>query len=253
MTFTHAAQNKPALRIPWWLPVLAIAALWRIVVLASGAVSFHSDEAIVGLMARHINQGQPIPVFFYGQPYMGSLDPWLVSIAFRLFGESVLSIRLVQSALYLALVGTTMLLALRLSASVQVAAIAGLLIAIPPTVLTLYTTVSLGGYGETLVIGNLLLLVGYEIRQRQKASWRYWLALGFVTGLGWWTNSLIVVYAIPVAILLLPGNWRRGRMIMLALVAFIVGSLPWWLYKLEPRLGISAFFVRWLWRRGRSI
>src|SRR5258708_9625216 len=164
---------------------------------------------------------------------MGRLDPWLGSIAFRLFGESVLSIRLVQSALYLALCGTEMLLGVRLGASVEVAAIGGLLIAIPPTVLTLYTMVSLGGYGETLVIGNLLLLVGYEIRQRDGASRRYWLALGFLTGLGWWTNSLIVVYAIPVAILLLPGNWRRGQMIVLALVAFIVGSLPSWFYNLS--------------------
>src|SRR5258708_21731657 len=147
---------------------------------------------------------------------MGRLDPWLGSIAFRLVGESVLSIRLVQSALYLALVGTTMLLALRLSRSRQVAIIAGLLIAIPPTALTLYTTVSLGGYGETLVIGNLLLLAGYEIYRNKSSSWRYWFTLGGLSGLGWWTNSLIIVYAIPVALFLLPGNWRRGQMIMLA-------------------------------------
>src|SRR5258708_22364099 len=163
MAFTHAAQNKPALRIPWWLPVLAIAALWRIVVLASGSVSFHSDEAIVGLMARHINQGQPIPTFFYGQSYMGSLDPLLVSLTFRLFGESVLSIRLAQFVLYLLFVATTMILALRLSGERDTAVIAGLFVALPSPLLSLYTTVSLGGYGETLVLGNLLLLVGYEI------------------------------------------------------------------------------------------
>src|SRR5260221_13703050 len=142
MTFTHAAQNKPALRIPWWLPVLAVAALWRIVVLASGAVSFHSDEAIVGLMARHINQAQTIPVFFYGQPYMGSLDPLLVSLAFRLFGESVLSIRIVQSTLYLGIVGTAMILAYRLSQDRLVASLTGILFAIQPAVMTLYTMIS---------------------------------------------------------------------------------------------------------------
>src|SRR5260370_25640418 len=105
----------------WWLPPLIVAAVWRLVVLASGAVSFHSDEAIVGLMARHINQGQPIPTFFYGQPYMGSLDALLVSLAFRLFGESVLAIRIVQFALYLLLVVTTMLLAFRVSGDLRVA------------------------------------------------------------------------------------------------------------------------------------
>src|SRR5258707_12694810 len=96
----------------WWLPPLIVAAVWRLVVLASGAVSFHSDEAIVGLMARHINQGLPIPVFFYGQSYMGSLDPVLVSVAFRIMGESVLTIRVVQSLLYMAVGARTAGLAL---------------------------------------------------------------------------------------------------------------------------------------------
>src|SRR5579859_5086906 len=150
-------------RLPWWLPILLSAVLWHGLILASGTVTFHSDEAIVGLMARHINQGQPIPTFFYGQPYMGSLAPLLVSLAFRLFGENVLAIRLVQSVLYLLFVGTTMLLAFRISGDQRVASAAGLLMALPPTVVTLYTTISLGGYGELLVIGNLVLLMGLEI------------------------------------------------------------------------------------------
>ena len=78
--------------------ILLIAAIGRLLLLASGAVSFHSDEAVVALMARHINQGAR-PVFFYGQAYMGSLDAWLVALGFRLFGESVLSVRIIQSVL----------------------------------------------------------------------------------------------------------------------------------------------------------
>src|SRR5215813_13116599 len=151
----------------WWLPPLILAAIWRAIVLATGAVSFHSDEAIVGLMVRHINQGQPIPTFFYGQAYMGSLDPLLVSLMFRITGETVLGIRLVQSILYLLFVATTMLLALRISHKRRVAIAAGILVALPASVMTLYATISLGGYGETLVIGNLLLLVGYAIITNQ--------------------------------------------------------------------------------------
>src|SRR5258708_15951105 len=97
----------------WWLPPLIVAAVWRLVVLASGAVSFHSDEAIVGLMARHINQGQPIPTFFYGQAYMCSLDPLLVSLMFRITRETGIGIRLVPSIPYLLFVPPTMLLASR--------------------------------------------------------------------------------------------------------------------------------------------
>ena len=49
---------------------------------------FNADEAIVGLMARHINQGH-LPAFFYGQYYMGSLDAVIVSLGFKVFGENV--------------------------------------------------------------------------------------------------------------------------------------------------------------------
>lgn len=223
-------------RFPWWLPPLIIAALWRLVVLASGAVSFHSDEAIVGLMARHINQGQLVPTFFYGQAYMGSLDPLLVSLMFRITGETVIGIRLVQSVLYLLFVATTMLLAFRLSGQRRVTVIAGLLIALPTPVMTLYTTISLGGYGETLVIGNLLLLVGYEIGINTLTSWKRWVALGALAGLGWWTNSLIVVYILPVAFLLLSQlmrSWRPWRMIAVVFAAFLMASSPWWLYNLS--------------------
>jgi 4-amino-4-deoxy-L-arabinose transferase-like glycosyltransferase len=217
----------------WWFPIILIAAVWRVVVLASGAVSFHSDEAIVGLMARHINLGQPSPTFFYGQAYMGSLDPLLVAGAFRIFGESVLSIRVVQSLLYLLVVATTMILAYRISGSRFTAIIAGLFIALPPTLFTLYTTISLGGYAETLVIGNVLLIVAYDVRHGQINSWRHWALLGALVGLGWWTNNLIVVYVLPVGLYLL-ADWRqfRVRQVLIALAAFFVLSAPWWFYNL---------------------
>src|SRR5579859_147872 len=213
-------------RLPWWLPILLSAVLWHGLILASGSVSFHSDEAIVGLMARHINQGQPIPTFFYGQSYMGSFDPLLVSLTFRLFGESVLSIRLTQFALYLLFVATTMILARRLSGERSTAIIAGLFVALPSPLLSLYTTVSLGGYGETLVLANLLLLVGYEIATVCPASWTRWLALGAIAGLGWWTNNLILVYALPVGVFL----WRSAlrRQMIAGVVGFFIFSAPWW-------------------------
>lgn len=215
-----------------WIIVVCIALLWRIIVLASGAVSFHSDEAIVGLMARHINLGQSIPVFFYGQPYMGSLDPLLVSVTFRLFGESVLSIRIVQSALYLLTIITTMLLARRITQSDRIAAVSGLLLALPPTLVSLYTTISLGGYGELLLIGNLLLLVGYEIGVGKSKQW-HWLLLGGLVGLGWWTNNLIVVYASPVALFIISSRKLSWRGLGLTIIAFCVCSAPWWIYNLN--------------------
>ena len=182
--------------------VLLIAFIGRAVLLASDTVSFHSDEAVVALMARHILQGER-PVFFYGQAYMGSLDAWLVAVGFSLFGESVLTIRLVQSALYLLIVASSYWVAWRLSRRVLIATIAALVIALPSVLLAVYTTATLGGYNETLLLGNLLLLLGYDVTHEHRRSWWRWAALGLAAGVGWWSNGLIVAFALPVGLLLL--------------------------------------------------
>jgi hypothetical protein len=92
----------------------------------------------------------------------------------------------------------------------------------------------LGGYGETLLLGNLIVLTGYEIAQTQPRSWRHWLLLGACTGLGWWTNNLIVLYALPVGLILLR-KLGRAQLPMLAgaFAAFLLFSAPWWLYNLN--------------------
>jgi hypothetical protein len=69
--------------------ILLVAAGWKILLLAMDVLPFNSDEAVVALMARHIMSGAR-PVFFYGQAYMGSLDAYLVSFGFAIFGQKVL-------------------------------------------------------------------------------------------------------------------------------------------------------------------
>ncbi len=222
-------------RIPWRdaLIILLIALAARVLLLASGTVSFHSDEAVIGLMARHIIAGAR-PTFFYGQAYMGSLDAWLIALGFRLLGDSLLTIRIVQSLLYLLVVGTGYLLAWRISEQRLIAAVTGLLMAVPAVNTALYTTATLGGYNETLLFGNLILLLAFSLSQYAPRSiWR-WAALGFIAGLGWWTLGLIVIYIVPGGLLIL---WQQRRnpgqiapFVALAGLAFMVGSAPWWVY-----------------------
>lgn len=237
----------PDQRFPWriLLIILAVTLVARLILLASNAVSFHADEAVVGLMARHILAGER-PTFFYGQAYMGSLDAWVIALGFRLLGDSVLTIRLVQSALYLLVVASGFLLAWRLSERKIIAAVAGLVLAIPPVNSALYTTATLGGYNETLLFGTLILLMAYEVtHDHSRSRWR-WGLLGLCAGLGWWTNGLIGVFALPAGLLILytllkPLFSRRNSTppsstqyffygIAIALALFLIGSAPWWIF-----------------------
>ncbi len=231
----------------WLLAALVLAGGLKLSLLAARVVPFNSDEAVVALMARHILQGER-PNFFYGQAYMGSLDAWLVAAGFRLFGQEVWVIRLVQGLLYMGTIFTTAWLGRVIFKGHQVGLLAAWLLAIPTVNITLYTTVSLGGYGEALLLGNLILLVGIQLGCQMKSSrlppWYLWFLWGFLAGLGLWAFGLTLVYSIPTGIYLLvilsrylhssseiSRRWRiQFICLTITLCGAVLGSLPWWWY-----------------------
>jgi 4-amino-4-deoxy-L-arabinose transferase-like glycosyltransferase len=234
----------------WLLAAVVLAGGLKLSLLAAGVVPFNSDEAVVALMARHILQGER-PIFFYGQAYMGSLDAWLVAAGFRLFGESVWVIRLVQGLLYSGTIVTTAWIGRVIFKDDKVGLIAAWLLAFPTVNITLYTTISLGGYGEALLLGNLTLLAGIKIgrllKSSQLPSITLWVLFGFLGGLGLWAFGLTLVYSIPVGIYCAFCLFRYLRsdseilrnmgslvaIFLAVLIGGIIGSLPWWGYALH--------------------
>jgi 4-amino-4-deoxy-L-arabinose transferase-like glycosyltransferase len=233
--------------------ILLVAAGWKAWLLLANAIPFNSDEAVVALMARHILAGER-PVFFYGQAYMGSLDAYLVAGGFAIFGQEVWVIRLIQLFLYLGTIITTVWIGRVILGSYKTGLIAAGLLAIPTVNVTLYTTASLGGYGEALLIGNLILLLGYVLVKNpniativgiQTAKPPFWLLellFGGLIGLGLWTNGLTLIYSIPAGVFFLWSSFRNKyrfhRITFLGQVGrvtagFLIGSLPWWIYAVQ--------------------
>lgn len=210
--------------------ILAIAAGFRALLLSRDLFPFNADEAVVGLMARHILRGE-FPVFFYGQAYLGSLDALLVAAGFALAGPSVAVIRIVQSLVYLGTILMTMLLTREMRFSTGTSVIAGLLLAIPPVVVTLYTTVSLGGYGEALFLGVALLLLALR-STRGQSSWKTVAGWGTLAGFALWTFGLTLVFSIPAGLYLMRRAVRglRSREVVGRLLALaggvLLGALP---------------------------
>jgi len=75
--------------------IIALAAA-AVLVIARSAVfliweqsAFDSDQAIFGLMAKHIVEGRAFPVFIYGDNYMLAVQSWLAAPLFAVFGPSV--------------------------------------------------------------------------------------------------------------------------------------------------------------------
>ncbi len=243
----------------WAGLALLLAAGLKLALLLAGRFPFNADEAIVALMARHILQGAR-PIFFYGQAYMGSLDAFLVAAGFAVFGQQVWVIRLIQGLLYLGVLALTGLLGRQAFGSPRVGALAMLLLAIPVVNVTLYTTVSLGGYGEALLLGVLSLCLGLRLARQMRAGglgrWYEWLLLGLLTGLGLWAFGLALVFSLPALVYLLwlsfqplegaPPEaaltwrarwrqvWQRAGLLWLVLgVGGLLGALPWLVYALQ--------------------
>jgi hypothetical protein len=95
---------------------------------------------------------------------MGSLDAWLVDGA-SLYWATCLGHSPGTDQTCLCTLVTT---AVEIFGSQQIGVLAACLLAIPAVNVTLYTTASLGGYGEALVLGNLILLLALRIAKLLK-------------------------------------------------------------------------------------
>src|SRR5919199_4190191 len=74
--------------------MIVIAAVWLTVLLVS-QTHVHSDEAIIGLMGKHILEKRHFPFYMYGQPYNAGAawEAYLAAIAFQLFGVGVIPLK----------------------------------------------------------------------------------------------------------------------------------------------------------------
>lgn len=200
------------LRSPLWLCLLA-ALLIRIWLTYHTHGVIDGDEATVGIQAQHILRGEH-PYYYYDQPYMGSLEAYLVALLFAIAGASVWTLRAEPILLSLVVVWLTWRLAGALTDAAHLSpfaqqmfkTLAALFAAIAPlydTVLELHT---LGGYVETFVLILLLLLSVFQLTRRWRAgtakkelAWR-WAGIGFIVGFGFWVDPLIIIAVLAATI-----------------------------------------------------
>ena len=203
---------------------LAIAAgiALRVWVFSSELRLLDSDEAVVGLMARHMLDGE-FSVFFWGQFYTGSLNALVTALAFGLLGSSTLVLKLVALGVY----AVTAVLVWRVGKRTvgdSAARLGAVLFWIWPGFFVWFTTKAYG-YPLALFFATASLLLILRLRERD--SRRDAAALGLTFGLGWWSGPHAVLLALPAVAWL---AWRRPRAFRLswiALPAFVVGAAPW--------------------------
>lgn len=221
--------------------IVAIALLLRLDLLVHTDFVVDADEAIVGLMAQHMVKGSEFPTFYYGQHYMGSLEPILTSFVFHLFGSSPLTLKIIPLVFALLLIPLTYLLGKRVGGK-GVGLIAALYLAAPPAAFLEWSTKARGGFIEIVVIGTLALIL--SLSWLEKRNLGLTASIGALLGLGWWTNNQIIFTILPIGLFFTLKIFTERASyfdkvrdyfshVAIGTLAFIVGGLPFWVYNLN--------------------
>lgn len=80
--------------LPWFLAALLLVLLRCAPFILFEQLHFDSDQAVVGLMAKHLVEGRTFPIFFYGQAYMLGVQAWIAAPFFAIGGATVAMLRL---------------------------------------------------------------------------------------------------------------------------------------------------------------
>jgi hypothetical protein len=181
-----------------------------------------SDEAVVGLMARHILRGE-FPVFYWGQEYLGAVEAYLAAPFFALFGNSVQALKLVPVLFSIATIPIAA--DVLFIAAGRRAAIAGAFVfAFPPLAFSLWSIKARGGFTETAELGFWLLWMALRMARSQHRQ-RWAAAFGLTLGVGLWWSYFVVPYAIVAVMVLLHQRFDlRSYAIVVALT--VVGAAP---------------------------
>jgi hypothetical protein len=245
-----------ALYSPLWICFL-LAILSRVWLIVHTYGVMAGDELEVGLQAEHILRGE-LPLYYFGQPYLGSLAAYVSAFIFRFTGPAVWAMRLETIPMSLLMVYLTWRFAAILAETAHLPArlrttfmtIAALVAAFPP-LYDMVMEMRVGGYMEAFVIMLWLLFCAFRLTQRwgQQASWRElalrWVGIGLLVGLGLWIDPLIMYACAAIAIWI--GGWwvlelvkprryafgqprlallKEGLLSLSAVPALLIGFLP---------------------------
>jgi hypothetical protein len=219
------------------LALLAAAALYRLLLIARGWPAIDSDEAIIGLMARHILTGDR-PIWFWGQHYMGAFQAYFAALFFAVFGSSAFVLHLSVLLLTLGFLACVYLLG-----RAAYGPIAGLLtlgwLTFGPPMGVLRELMATGGYQDVLLFSALVLLgVWLRLRvaepvPRGRRAWISYLltyaGIGLFAGLGLWSDLLILPVLVVAGMTLVAVRRREllhaGGAVLL--LAFVAGGYPY--------------------------
>lgn len=172
------------------------------------SANFDSDEAIIGLMASHILRGQ-IPVYYYGQAYLGSAGAVLSAVFIKFLGHNPFALRIPHIMLY-GIFLVLQALWLRRIWNWRVALLSTMLTGLPGQYIFFYIYKPNIFASMIFVIGTSFLMLA-SLNLYGIVSLTRWAGMGILAGLGVWTHPLVLIYLFAwiVPTILISPEWEK--------------------------------------------
>jgi uncharacterized membrane protein len=196
--------------------------------LAVATGSVDSDEAIVGLMARHIVHQHQFSSFYWGQNYGGSLTAIVMAAVFAVFGSSTATLKVVP----IGMSAVAAILVWRLGRRTigePGATLAALAFWVWPANYVLLSTKERGFYWMCMILGLSFLLAVLRLVDHPD-RWGEWIVLGILGGLGWWTSPQILYFVVPGLVWLGIKLRRDAWRLIVSLPFALLAAFPWLLF-----------------------
>jgi hypothetical protein len=202
---------------------IAVGLVERGVMWRSKIGAIDADEAVWGLMSRHIAHGE-LTAFMWGQGYGGVLESVLSAPILVLFPGSTLALRAVPLALTALAAILVWRVGLR-TVGEPAAAAAAVLFWLWPSY-AIWKSMRAHGFYATGIVAALLVLL-LVLRLDARSSRRDAAMFGLVVGLGLWQSAQLLPIAATATVWLLWRSPASVRLVPVALPCAFVGFLPW--------------------------
>ena len=208
------------------LAAVALAVVGRGVLFMAPGVRFDADQAVIGLMAKHIAEGRAFPLYFYGQDYLLALEAYAAAPVMWLLGPTEVALKLPVLAMNVVAAVLIAWHAVRgVGLAPGLAAAGALPFALPPIVIGSRLMDAMGGNVETPFYAMVL----WTLRGRR------W-AFAIVTAVALAHRELVAYPVVALLMLdLVRGAWRsRATVARWAVTAVAIVALQAALHLLRP-------------------
>jgi 4-amino-4-deoxy-L-arabinose transferase-like glycosyltransferase len=209
--------------------ILVGTAILRFAILFTSQTHVTSDEAIIGLMGKHISEGRAFPFYFYGISYNASCawEAYLAVIPFAIAGVGVVALKV--PTVLLSLVCLTLFYAMTARLySIRVASWAALIFSLWPGLLKWHFQPR--GYAFYFLFIPALVILFLRIEDQNARRVRDFFLFGLACGVAFWGMELLLITIVALWILLLLRRRFSVKTFGASLGGFAIGYAPaiWW-------------------------